>query len=122
VNRPAPGPAWLRGFTLYSPLDFFGFSSVIVQALELCDGAKRDQDCGQESTVLVLGVHPAMNEADIWHIAHELIRDYGADAESCARLRAEKLQEQGIPDDAGDWLRIADAVAKLQRGSDDRLN
>ena len=63
-----------------------------------------------------------MKEADIWRTAHELIRDYGADAESCARLRAEKLREEGIPEDAGDWLRVADAVAKLQRGSDDALN
>lgn len=63
-----------------------------------------------------------MKEADIWRTANQLIRDYGADAEGCARWRAEKLREHGIPDDAGDWLRIADAIVKLQRGSDDAPN
>lgn len=104
---------------------FSRFRPVIMALLELCDGAWRERDCERESTVLVLGAHPIMKEADIWRIANELIRDYGADAENCARLRADKLREEGIPEDAGDWLRVAQAVAQLRRnapGADDPLN
>ncbi len=66
-----------------------------------------------------------MKEADIWRTANELIRDYGVDAESCARLRADQLRQEGIPEDAQEWLRVADAIFALKRkipGSDDALN
>ena len=60
-----------------------------------------------------------MNEADIWRAANDMIRDYGAEAESCACLRAEKLQEEGIFDGAQEWQRIADAIAELKRHTPD---
>jgi hypothetical protein len=66
-----------------------------------------------------------MKEADIWRTANDMIRDYGADAENSARFRAAKLREEGIPDGAGDWERVANAIAELQRkkpGSDDLVN
>ena len=60
-----------------------------------------------------------MNEADIWRAANDMIRDYGAEAESCARLRAEKLRDEGISDDAEEWQRVADAIAELKRPNRD---
>ena len=60
-----------------------------------------------------------MKEADIWRTANELIREYGAEAESCARHRAEKLQQEGIPDGAEEWQRVAQAIAELKRHTPD---
>jgi hypothetical protein len=65
------------------------------------------------------GPDPAMKEADVWRTANDMIRDYGAEAESCARLRAEKLRDEGIPDGAEEWQRIADAIAELKRHAPD---
>jgi hypothetical protein len=54
-----------------------------------------------------------------------MLREYGAEAESCARFRAEKLQEEGIPDGAQEWQRVAGAIAELKRhapDSDESMN
>jgi hypothetical protein len=66
-----------------------------------------------------------MKEADIWRMANDMIRDYGAEAEACARFRSAKLREEGIFDDAEEWARVAEAIAELQRktpGSDESVN
>lgn len=73
----------------------------------------------------MLGAHPIMNEADIWRTANELIRDYGMDAERCARFRAGKLREEDMADGAADWDRIAAAIVQLKRdkpGNDEPVN
>ena len=54
-----------------------------------------------------------MKDAEIWRIANDMIREYGADAENYARSRAETLRQQGIPDGAEDWTRVAEAIAEL---------
>jgi len=54
-----------------------------------------------------------------------MIREYGAEAESCARFRTEKLRQEGIPDGAEEWQRVADAIAELKRytlDSDESMN
>jgi len=66
-----------------------------------------------------------MKEADIWRIANDLIREYGAEAESCARFRGQKLRDEGIADGAEEWQRVAEAIAELKRltpGSDETVN
>jgi len=66
-----------------------------------------------------------MKEADIWRTANEMIHEYGLEAESCARFRAEKLRQEGILDDAQEWQHIADAIAELKRHtpeSDESVN
>ena len=66
-----------------------------------------------------------MKETDIWRTANEMIREYGVEAESCARFRAEKLREEGIPDGAQEWQSIAEAIAELKRHppeSDESVN
>ena len=66
-----------------------------------------------------------MKEADIWRTANEMIREYGVEAENRARFRAETLREEGIPDGAGEWQRIAEAIAELKRHppeSDESVN
>jgi hypothetical protein len=56
-----------------------------------------------------------MNEADIWRTAKEMIQQYGAEAQIRARLRAEILLEYGIPEGAEEWMRVAEAIAELDR-------
>jgi len=66
-----------------------------------------------------------MNETDLWRTANDMIREYGAEAESCARFRADKLRDEGIPDGALEWQRVADAIAELKRHtpeSDETVN
>jgi hypothetical protein len=66
-----------------------------------------------------------MKEADIWRTANDMIREYGAEAESCARFRAARLRDEGIPDGAQEWQRVADAIAELKRHrpqSDESVN
>ena len=66
-----------------------------------------------------------MNEADLWRTANDMIREYGVEAESCARFRADKLREEGILDGALEWQRVAVAIAELKRHtpeSDESVN
>ena len=60
-----------------------------------------------------------MNDADIWRMAHEMIQQYGAEAETRARARAEKLLEFGIPEGSEEWKRVADAIGELVRKKPD---
>ena len=77
---------------------------------------------GEFATCLLAGLdsaqswlRPAMNEAEIWRTAQQMIQQYGAEAGTQARLRAEKLKEFAIADEAEDWNRIAKAIAELER-------
>jgi hypothetical protein len=76
-----------------------------------------DRDFRRRSTSRVLNqkAHPAMKDAEIWRIANDMIRDYGAEAENYARSRADTLRQQGIPNGAEDWIRVAEAIAELKR-------
>jgi hypothetical protein len=62
---------------------------------------------------------PPMNEADVWRTAKEMIEQYGGEARERARARAEKLREYGIADGYEEWIRVADAIAELERKAPD---
>jgi hypothetical protein len=68
---------------------------------------------------------PPMNEAEVWRTAKEMIEQYGGEARERARARAEKLREYGIAEGFEDWMRIADAIAELERkkpGEGEKVN
>ena len=56
-----------------------------------------------------------MKEADIWRTAKEMIQQYGAEALTRARQRADKLREYGITEGSEEWSRVAEAIAELER-------
>jgi len=60
-----------------------------------------------------------MNDADVWRVAKEMIEQYGAEARERARARAEKLREYGIAGGYEEWMRVADAIADLDRKTPD---
>jgi hypothetical protein len=73
------------------------------------------------SPVLARKARPAVKEGEIWRIANDMIREYGAEAESYARSRAGTLRQERILDGAEDWTRVAEAIVELKRknpGSD----
>ena len=53
-----------------------------------------------------------MTEADVWRSANLLIRQYGADAEIHAALRADELATQGDLDGRAVWLRIVREIGR----------
>jgi hypothetical protein len=66
-----------------------------------------------------------MNDADVWRVAKEMIEQYGAEALARARARADKLREYGIAGGYEEWMRVADAIAELDRktpGDDEKVN
>ena len=60
-----------------------------------------------------------MNDADIWRTAREMIQQYGAEAQLRARARADTARENGIPEGYDEWMRVAEAVAELERKKPD---
>lgn len=56
-----------------------------------------------------------MEDRDFWHVAHHLIRLYGAQAPLDAAMRAEKARLSGDPEGHSIWRLVMDKVQELQR-------
>lgn len=56
-----------------------------------------------------------MNELDIWRCANVLFKEYGTRAVFVASKRADSLFNQGDVERGKIWLRIARAIAELER-------
>ena len=53
-------------------------------------------------------------DRDIWRAANLVIREHGADAEVVSARRADAMLERGDHDGQLVWLRIRQAIIKLQ--------
>ena len=58
-----------------------------------------------------------MTELDIWRSANILLNRYGGEAVIVATKRADALLDQGDPEGCSAWVRIAKAIAELERKS-----
>lgn len=61
-----------------------------------------------------------MTDLDIWRCANLLLKRYGGEAVFIASKRADALLDQGDLAGRSAWIRIAKAIAELERKSPDR--